>query len=282
MKFKTFLFTTTVLLISSIWFEVISSQHENEEYDERCLSGIQTHLSKKLLEWGEITSKTPIENNISKNILKVGVYVVQKDTTQWLFFDKEDEFYISGYCAGGNPRNVQEGRMRSAMNVIDTIPAFANIKWKTLKEKNKVDHDEDFRQRGINLSVGKFDSTNYGHTEQAFLSDLLDQSDLDPLGICEGGALWQDHKAVIVMSSSNIACDKCSSSLTFSMCSDQFQFKERVLAGCSNLSIPVEYIQDGNLDWNHIPAVSIIFSSYNYRNIDGIKKLGHNKTYFFP
>jgi len=278
MKFKPFLLIATILLASSIKFEVISSQY-NIEYDERCLAGIQSHLSKQLLEWGEITSKIPLEYGIDKNVLKIGIYVVHDDPNKlnpdkWMFIHKENEFYISGYCEHGDPRTVEKGRMKGAMKAIDKTPVFKDVQWKTLKAKTIKEHYEDFRKRGILININKdFDSTNLGHTEQAWLSDLLD---LDSVPDYTG------FKAVIAMSSSNITCDKCAQSIIFSMKTDEFQFKDRALNYFADYANPVEYIPDDHIVWDSLPPVSIVFSSYDYRTFDIIEKVGHNKTYIFP
>ena len=268
MKFKRFLFIPIVFLSSlAIW----AMEPEIKEYDEGCFSRIQSHLSSTLFKWGEITSKTPIESDISKNILKTGIYVIHKETKEWMFFDRAEELYISGYCEEGNPLKVKTGRMKTAMNQINKIPAFTDTIWKTLKEKEMTDHIRDFEKRGILLKGDKFDSTNYGHTEQAFLSDLLDLEKVDK---------YPDCKVVVAMSSSNITCDFCASSLTFSVYNNEFYLKDRVMEYFKK-SDPIKVAKDEVLEWSTIPEVSIVFSSYLYKKIDTIKKIGHNKTWIF-
>lgn len=64
--------------------------HKN--YNENCFSGIHDHMSNIFSEWGNITSKIPIERSISKNILKIGIYVISKEDNKWMFIHKKMSF----------------------------------------------------------------------------------------------------------------------------------------------------------------------------------------------
>lgn len=82
---------------------------------------------------------------------------------------------MSGCCEAGNPSQSKSERVKKAMRSIKTIPEFVDIKWMILKEKTSKEHEEDFKKRGINSVIKQdntFDSTNYGHTEQAFVQSL--------------------------------------------------------------------------------------------------------------
>lgn len=112
------------------------------------------------------------------------------------------------------------------------------------------------------------------------LDENLDLEDIDP-----DKELYSKFKVVLVMSSSNIAYDKCSQALTFSIYNPEFQIKDRILSYFADHENPVEYIPNQDVVWDDIPPVSIVYSSYDYRKIPGIdeaQQIGHNKSCFFP
>ena len=239
---------------------------------------LRKHMNTKFNEWEKYTS-LPKHYKMTTNIVKVGLYYLDKEKNKWIFYQNTDAF-----CSGFEKNNyakLKKDILTNDLNLVsleDIYGSGARIK---NNSKESINLERSFQARGVEnpyMRTNEFDGVQYSHSEQTFISkidniSIVVQRNKENLYEVFSS---QDDTMILVVASTNEACKNCFFTLNNMLdLSLNFNFFEKVLFYFMPFfqqaeNIEVEYTNDIS---NALPRNSIIFSSFFYK---GKHKQNHN------